>query len=349
MMVNNLKISFIIPAHNAAACVQRAVQSVLRCMGEQGGFEVVVVENGSTDDTLQLASGLAAEHEEVVVFRSETGVSPARNLGVLKARGDWVCFVDADDICRPEMAKVLPLLVETEPELLVAAYKKGGRIVRSYCRPQNRLLPDDRLEEAKAWLLSVPTLRMTAWAKFYRREFLLSNRLFFDESLSRSEDSEFLLRLLNCCRKLMFSNLVVYHYNQKSLSTMRSVSPGVSTAYLRAIRKADLAVAESGSAVRSAFPNYVCGQMTIVAVHEFYDCAVRVPWRERNRQMRAFLQEDVIRKALSSLTLRRHLLLQNMPAFFFRRGLLSLGGAICWLRSVYNSRLWLREDAGQQH
>lgn len=348
-MENSLKISFIIPAHNAAACIQRAVQSVLHCMGEQGGFEVVIVENGSADETLLLASGLAAEHEEVFVCSSETGVSAARNLGIREARGEWVCFVDADDVCLPELAAVLPALTAAGPELLVAAYKKTVRTVRSRCCPKNQLLPDVRLEKAKARMLSVPTLRMTAWAKFYRRDFLLSNGLFFDESLSRSEDSEFLLRLLNRCRKLMFTNLVVYQYNQKSSSTMRSVSPGIAADYLRAIRKADLAVAESSPAIRSAFPNFVCGHLTIVAVHEFYNCAVRMPWRERNRQMRTFLQENVIRDALSSLTLRSHLLLQNVPAFFFRRGLLSLGGAICWLRSVYNNRFLLREDAGRKH
>ena len=342
MMDNSVTISFIIPAHNAAACIQHAVYSVLQCMSRQDRFEVVVVENGSTDGTLRLASKLSAEHEEILVFQSAAGVSAARNLGIQRARGEWVCFVDADDICRPEMAEILPILTETEPELLIAAYKKAGRTVYNRCCPKNRLLPDDRLEKAKAWLISEPTLRMTAWAKIYRRDFLLSNRLFFDESLSRSEDSEFLLRLLNRCRKLVITNRIIYHYNQKSLSTMRSVSPNIAAAYLHAIRKADFAIAESSPTVRSAFPNYVCGQVTIVAVHEFYNCAVRTPWRERNRQMHEFLQEDVVRTALSSMTLRRHRLLQNVPAFFFRSGFLSLGGAICWLRSVYNNRLWLR-------
>lgn len=341
-----MKISFIIPARDAAGCIVRSVDSVVSLFRGVVPFEVIIVENGSADDTPRAASGLAARHPEVLLLRSETGVSKARNAGMRRADGDWLCFVDADDVCEPGMVKALPLLEKYAPDILVSGYRKGKRAVYDRYKIRGRLISGEELEPVKARMISAPTRRMTVWAKFYRRDFLISGSLFFDESLTRSEDSEFLIRALNRCEKILFSDLIVYGYCQAAVSAMRSVSRGSAAAYLEALRKAEPEAAGGGPGVRAAFPDFVYSMIAVAAVHDFFDSAVRTPWQVRRRGMAAFLREGPVKRALDRMTFKSLLRPRNWPAFLFKCRLVSLGGAVCYLRSVRNRRRV--EEAGPE-
>ncbi|MBQ3705277.1 MAG: glycosyltransferase family 2 protein [Clostridia bacterium] len=335
-----MKISFIIPAHNAADYIVRSVDSILNLFRTVVPFEIIIVENGSADDTPRLAAELADQHPEVLLCHSETGLPQARNEGMRHAGGEWICFVDADDQCEPEMVKAVSLLEKYGPDILAAGFRKGKRTVTSRYKAPNRLISGEELEPAKIWMISAPTRRMGAWAKFYSRDFLMSNHLFFDESLRRSEDSEFLIRALNRCDKMVISDLIIYSYSQDTVSMMRSVTQGAAAWYLEAIRKAERAASGGSPGVRAAFPDYVYSMTLIAAVHDFYDSAVKVPWAVRNRRQVLFLQEDPVKRAVAGMKIKNLLRPRNWPVFLFRHRLISLGGAVCYLRSVYNRRLW---------
>ncbi len=345
---DGMKVSFIIPAHNAAGFIVRSVQTIIDLFRDAVPYEIVVVENGSEDSTLQLASELADAHSEVRLLHSETGASRARNAGIRHASGDWICFVDADDAFEPDIIKAIPFLEKYVPDILVSGFRKGKRDV--YCRykVRNRPVPDEDLESAKAWMISAPTRWMASWAKFFNRDYLISNDLIFDESLTRSEDSEFLIRTLNRCRKILFTDLIVYRYNQSPSSVMRSATQGIASSYLDALRKAEHTADEGSSGVRAAYPDYVYSQIMIVAVHDFYDSAADIPWSVRNRSLALFLQEDPVRRAVAHMTFRNLFRIRNWPVLFFKIRLTGLGGAACYLRSVRNRIIWSREKAEQE-
>lgn len=90
-------ISVVIPAYNAVAFLEQAVQSVLRQTYTE--FEVLIVDDSSTDDTMMVIASLAAQDNRVRHFISETNRGPghARNIGMDNASGEWVTFLDADD------------------------------------------------------------------------------------------------------------------------------------------------------------------------------------------------------------------------------------------------------------
>src|SRR5512145_720054 len=90
-------ISAIIPTHNRAAFLREAVDSVLQQAA--GDFELIVVDDGSTDETENLCAGYG---ERLRYFRqSHRGVSAARNLGMQHARGALIAFLDSDDLWTP--------------------------------------------------------------------------------------------------------------------------------------------------------------------------------------------------------------------------------------------------------
>jgi glycosyltransferase involved in cell wall biosynthesis len=91
-----MKISVVIPAYNAAAFLPRSIASV-RAQTLQP-VEVIVVDDGSTDDTTAVAAGLGVR----VITRTNSGPSAARNTGIQMASGDWIALLDADDRWSPE-------------------------------------------------------------------------------------------------------------------------------------------------------------------------------------------------------------------------------------------------------
>ena len=101
--MNNIKISFILPSYNVAPYLEPCVKSI-----EQQNihdYEIIIVDDGSTDNTLDVATALATQNQAIVVIHQENGgVSKARNVGLAKAQGLYVAFLDPDDFY------ILPLL-----------------------------------------------------------------------------------------------------------------------------------------------------------------------------------------------------------------------------------------------
>src|ERR1700728_4898735 len=92
------RVSVIIPSFNRAHCIAASVESVLAQSFQD--FELIVVDDGSTDETQQV---LARFGDRIRVIRQDNGgVSAARNAGMRVARGSWIAFQDSDDTWRPE-------------------------------------------------------------------------------------------------------------------------------------------------------------------------------------------------------------------------------------------------------
>ncbi|HET7028875.1 MAG TPA: glycosyltransferase family 2 protein, partial [Candidatus Limnocylindrales bacterium] len=126
-------LSVIVPAWNVGPSLERAVRSAL---AEPVNLEVVVVDDGSTDDTLAVARAIAAGDPRVVVVAqpANAGVSEARNLALERARGTWLTFLDADDVLLPGGLVALLTAAERDDALVVVGQRRwsdGERTWRS--------------------------------------------------------------------------------------------------------------------------------------------------------------------------------------------------------------------------
>ena len=128
------KISVIIPTYNRAYIIEDAIKSIMSqsCTG----LEVIVIDDGSTDDTQAIVESINDPRLHYY-YKSNGGVSSARNFGIAKARGQFVAFLDSDDFWPNNFLEALLLKLEANPEYGLA-----------YCATAE-LYPDGKKSEPK--------------------------------------------------------------------------------------------------------------------------------------------------------------------------------------------------------
>ena len=181
-----LATTVIIPAYNQGHYLAQAVESVLAQTDPD--FEVVVVDDGSTDDTAQVAQGFSDPRVRYV-YQENAGLSAARNAGIAHARGRYLTFLDSDDLFMPEKLALLVEALETESQAgLVAGQAipidEDGRLTgRAFDQPLPR--------EGRQLLLGNP---LHVGSVLLRRSWQEKVGL-FDQSLRSYEDWDMWLRL----------------------------------------------------------------------------------------------------------------------------------------------------------
>src|SRR5690349_1045480 len=178
-------VSVVVPARNA----ERTLGSEHESLAAQtfGSFEAIVVENGSSDGTLAVASSFAARDSRVRVERcAARGVSEARNFGLDRARGDWLLFLDADDTLDPAALEVL---------------REAARDVDAVVCGWTRVAPDGTRFDSHVWTEADRAFESLAVTCAFAIHCCLVRRQLvvavdgFDESLTTCEDWDLWLRL----------------------------------------------------------------------------------------------------------------------------------------------------------
>jgi glycosyltransferase involved in cell wall biosynthesis len=182
-----MRVSVIIPTYNRILFVMEAVASVLA--QSYRDFELIVVDDGSTDGT---PAALAAWGDAVTVLRREArrGVSAARNLGARAAKGDWLAFLDSDDLWLPDKLARQMEYVQANPELIIC------QTGEAWIRNGVRVNPPAACRKVSGDIF-LPSLRRCLVSP---SAVMLSRRLFeetggFDEELPAAEDYDLWLRI----------------------------------------------------------------------------------------------------------------------------------------------------------
>lgn len=180
------RVSVIIPTYNRADLVQQALASVKAQTYRD--FEIVVVDDGGTDGTFEV---LSADREiRVLRHAGRRGVSAARNTGIHAARGEWLAFLDSDDLWLPDKLARQIFWLEGQPELLIC--QTGETWVRRGVRVNKPL--SHRQVGGKIFLPSLRRCMISPSAVVLHRR-LISDHGGFDETLPAAEDYDLWLRL----------------------------------------------------------------------------------------------------------------------------------------------------------
>lgn len=200
-------ISILIPAYNAEKTIHRCLDSVL---GQTVvDLEIIVVNDGSKDATLQILHEYAARDSRIVIVdQANSGVAVARNAGLQKATGEFILYVDADDWIESNMLERMLTLVD------------GADIV--FCGNDTAEKPEDvkhtETLDIEAWdcerqlLEFMKHKRMTGmlWNKLIRRS--VTEGCSFNPKTGYGEDAEFLWQVLKKSQKMVVTNEILYHH-----------------------------------------------------------------------------------------------------------------------------------------
>lgn len=156
-------VSVVIPTRNRAAYVQQALQSVFAQTNRD--YETIVVDDGSTDETAQVLQPLIQQERIRYFARAQRGVSAARNFGVSRAAGNYIAFLDSDDVFLPSKLEKQLQVFRAKPELgfvhcWFSKFSDDGRDLgtRDTSRFRGRIYPDLLLEWSV--LMAMPCMLM---------------------------------------------------------------------------------------------------------------------------------------------------------------------------------------------
>ena len=234
-----MRLSVIMPVYNVSKWLGRCIASVRNQGLTADDYEIIVVNDGSTDDSMEVLESFRNKEDQSgeptapwkVINQVNKGLSAARNAGLKAAHGTYVWFVDSDDYLEPGSLKKLLEKAETS-RLDVLGF--GLQLVSE----NGDILPFDIPDQSEGKVMKGEEFMLkvgmppAAWAALYRRGFLQANHLQFAEGLLH-EDQEFTPRAYFKARRAAYVPIVAYNYVQREGSIMKSANPKKSTDMLK--------------------------------------------------------------------------------------------------------------------
>lgn len=212
-----MDISIIIPAYNVKDQVAAGVASVLN-QEFDGQFEIILVDDASTDGTNLICEELASEHKKLIRYftcSQNSGVSAARNIGLKTAVGRYIVFVDPDDILANDALTLLYDAAEKNSADIVKGNNQilmsGKYVPASYNVDLDQSLTGDDILES---LFEHKVIRGHPWGKIFRRESLVG--IEFPLGVKMAQDLRFMFLAAKQARKLVFIKENVYFYKLRA-------------------------------------------------------------------------------------------------------------------------------------
>ncbi len=216
----NVKVSVIVPVYNVESYIEESLKSI--CLQNFDSFEIIVVNDGTKDKSVDIAESVLANYKipYVIINRDNGGLPVARNEGLRIARGEYVCFVDSDDII--SSTHISDLWECCNRHGLVASYalfQLTNENNRWGCPTKDNFPRVIRRKKVLHDFL-IRKIRVHCCALLIRRDYLLNNNILFNEKLRYGEDIDFMWRLFPTIASLGCTENESYMYLQRSNSLM---------------------------------------------------------------------------------------------------------------------------------
>lgn len=221
---NNPLISVIIPIYNASSFLVRCMDTI--CAQTYTNIEIVLINDGSKDNSLEICKSYQDKDSRIkIIDKPNGGVSAARNDGLDNSTGEYVCFVDADDIVSVDYVKYMyELAIKNNADISVCNFTRVADGIYSSVEEVLGNISDETSEicmdknEALRNLLYKRYITGYAYVKLFKKSVIGNCR--FNTNLKVSEDFEFAFRVIDNSRQIVFGNKILYLYIQNPNSCM---------------------------------------------------------------------------------------------------------------------------------
>lgn len=225
-------VSIIIPCYNAEKFFLKCYEGIRA--QTYHNIEIVVIENGCNKSIEKIAMSIG--DKRIKYFYTEiANVSNARNLGIRKSKGEYICFVDVDDYLMPKMIETFVNRIKEDNTPVAVCeyfeeYSNGPRIKKEF--PWDRqILNEEEIKDKYIPLLigygDGRSIFGAVWRLMIERGTLLTNNITFNSDVSIGEDLLFTLELLLCVNKISLIRTPLYVYQRNSGSLINSYKPDI--------------------------------------------------------------------------------------------------------------------------
>ncbi len=326
---NHPVLSLIIPIYNTPQeLLLQCLKSVKENIVETDDIEVLLINDGSTVPYVEkIAKSLSATDNRITyIYKSNSGLSATRNVGMELACGEYVMFLDSDDYLEKDaLSYLLKKIRETNADLLAMGYHSSNdeKIFRNY----QEMLTGGRKNEfvldiiEKAPQSRFCTTRIScvfAWGKAYKLNIIRENHLHFDTNIGPREDVDFNLQYLKYVDRLYLDNRVICHYIENHQSITRSFSDNRRASLSSFLKKLESLANDyqiQGVVRERAICYRAISEIRYTRRQYFTHPQNKKPFRELKAEMDAFLSEPTIRKWIDKFRLsdaRNRLELKNV-------------------------------------
>lgn len=217
-----VKLSIIIPVYNVEQYLEKCLQSCLSQDLPHNEYEIIVVNDGSPDDSLNIAERIASTATNMtIISQANGGLSAARNTGMSVAKGEYIWFVDSDDWIETNcLKKLTDTLYDEHLDALVI---NGVRVINGVERKNPPRAYTDKIISGKEYLKGT-IVNCAAVITIYKRELLCKNNLEFKKGIFH-EDAEFTPRAYFFVKRIAIKNYHFYYNLLNPTSITQKANP----------------------------------------------------------------------------------------------------------------------------
>lgn len=307
-----VKISVIVPVYNVENYLTACLNSVLNQTVKD--FEIIAVDDGSTDNSLSVLNTLAKKDSRIKVFsHSNKGVSATRNFALEQAKGDYISFLDSDDILAPDFLETLyqSLLDNKEADFASCGFVASETEVEFIKTGAPQLTVQNPFNHFV--LRKKPRIDATTCPKLYRKEVLKG--LTFPPEFSVGEDLVFLYQVLHRAKACVLVPEIMYFYRTRSTSAIhKPITQKRLSDELNVTKTLSLLFKDNikDKQTQKVFEKYISNR--------FMRCVFKMPKKDKNYQswvkeflpiLKQFEKENIFNP--------RHLQIKNKVKYIFSK------------------------------
>lgn len=208
----DITFSIILPVYNKEEFVAQAIESVLN--QEYKNLELIVINDGSTDNSLYICEGYKHQDARVTIINQEnSGLSKSRNVGIEKSNGKYIIFLDADDYLEKNCLSTFINYEEEIEDIFICSFKRifpngNSRIFNRFKNLYPKVNGSGQLILKEMYETNI--YESSVWTNIYGREFINKNNLFFTNGLIH-EDEEWLIKALLIAKRVKVLDMILYN------------------------------------------------------------------------------------------------------------------------------------------
>lgn len=359
--MKKIKYSFIIPAYNSSKTIKSCLDSLCVDIIKSNmnlNVEVIVVENGSTDSTACIVKDYMANScLNIKIINSEKGVSKARNAGIVESAGEFIIFVDSDDLwLLGSLIEIQKNVKQYHSDLYLYSFIKGTvsddferclKVIHDF----NKTGIGSNIIDTKAWMISKPTFRMQVWGKVFRSDIIKKDKIYFVETLKYSEDSEFVIRYMKKCNEISVFDYPIYKYTISVGSVMRSFDATRINGYIESLEYSKEILKNESLIIEKAFTKYILSHLNIILVHDVFEVKRKSIknhlFIKDYKRMKELLKNDIFSNAIKKIKISDCFSIVLLPELFIKLHLEVITAILCYFKSYLNYKKEISNKKGE--